>query len=464
MLEVETEWAGLSVARLARKKEEDGECWAADTLYFLLTSASSALAYAHSLHIPHSHICPTNLFQDLNDPSFFRLDGFAYGLGIEVLVEQSPDYFSPQRKQCYLSKKLEPDSQLAYTWDPYKDDVYALGLIVARLLNCSDKELSSDLGAALDSLNIPANLKTLLLNTLAQDEISRPSAQILAQQSLIAQDRYLVDTANAYAQMSSDEHLRYALWCVCHTSQPVRSETKSRKKILLGGERVSGCLRCGTKFDFGYFLHCRKHLVCLDHAQREREKPCLWQVCWQCEEPKYTDLSFSLVENDVDKAMVFSRDSEPIFEPLVKTTAEELLRNLCHWCGGPLQVDWLYAPHNLAPAFLCSKNCQSFKDLTCSEDQSCLVCSASINLLFIQQYAGLPTPSLALYANPKDFCNLCRLRPRSFTLDCSCELCDQCMKENYQSSSMVYFPCVRCGMKLQVAEHGDILRRLALLD
>lgn len=462
MLEIETEWAGISVAELARKKQADGECWTADTLYSLLTSISSALAYAHSLHIPHSHICPTNLFQDLNDPSVFRLDGFSYGLGIEVLVEQSPDYFSPQRKQFYVSKNLEPDSQVTDIWNPYADDIYALGLIIARLLDCSDKDFSS-LGAALESLGIPANLQSLLLNTLAQDETSRPSAYLLAQQSLLAQDHYLVNTANAYAQMSSDEHLRYAIWCLCHTSMPVRGEARSRKKIMLGGEKVPGCLRCGVKSDFGYFLHCRKHWVCLDHVQRERVKPCLWQVCWQCEEPKYTELFFSLVENDVDKSVVFSKESEPIFEPLLKVTSKELLKNQCHWCHGPLQVDWSYVPHNFAPAFLCSKNCEEFQSLTCSEDGSCLICSAPINLLFIQQCEELPSPVLALYARGKDFCNMCRLRPHSFKLSC-CALCDTCMKENYQSSSTVCFPCVLCGMKLQVAEHGDILRRLALLD
>ena len=458
LLEVETEWGGDSVAELAKRKQEAGECWADDTLHFLLTTMSHALAYAHSMHIPHSHLCPTNLFQDPNDPYLFRLDDFAYGLERELLQMQSTEYFSPQRQEYFLRKFVDSQSQLEGTWDPYKDDVYALGLILVGLASSnSDGKTETML------TSLPIGLQPLVTSMLAHAEADRPSALVLAQQAQLAQDRYLLDTANNSVQVSSEEHIRSAVWCLCRISRPVLAHcvTKARKIVSLSGvKREWCCLKCEVECEFGYVLHCRKHVVCLDHAQSKRQKPCLWQLCWVCGEPDYKELPMSMIKNTVDKAVVFKRVGDA-FVTVGRTTIDELLRGNCHWCKSPLLEDSLYVPHNSVPAFLCSQNCPVLQG---SKDDSCSVCSAPANQFSLQQVLSLPNPSAILFTDRKGICGLCRYRNTSIQFECNCQVCEQCLRENYQCISATHFPCIRCGMMLQVAEYSQLLRRLALID
>lgn len=304
-------------------------------------------------------------------------------------------------------------------------------------------------------MSIPTDLQPLLTAMLAPAEADRPTAQMLAQQAQQAQDRYLLDIANNSAQVSSDEHIRSAVWCLCRISRPVFAlcVSKARKKVQLGGiKRECCCSKCGVECEFGYTLHCKKHVVCLDHAQIQRRKPCLWQLCLTCREPEYIQLPMSLFKNEVDTAVMFLRVKDS-FETLGRETAEELLKNCCHWCHGPLQRDWLYVPHNSAPAFVCSKQCPVL-----AGTDICPVCSTSVNQLFIQQVSTLPDSSIILYTDSNGMCGLCRLRSRSVKFDCGCQLCEQCLKKNYQSNSATHFPCIRCGMMLQIAEYSQFLR------
>ena len=446
VLEVESDWAGLCLEEIHRKNKKKGENWSQESMYVLLTSLLSVLSFSHSQSIPHSNLSLTNIFQDENE--IFRVTDFSYSLSPEILPEPHVSFFSPQRKAVYLAGIMRGGEE--GKWDPYKDDVYAVGRVMMELVR-GEASIPTDSG-----------LHPLISSMLSPEEAQRPSAQSLLPLVQLAKDQHLLSAANEYISFNDDTHFQYALWYLWNISTPIQVHITLQPRTTEEVIEENVCLKCGVTCDFGYILHCRRHVVCLDHAEKPHSEPCLYPICWVCEQPRLVCVVPELLyTNGVDVNVNFGVMGNGGYFTVGREVAAELGRGKCHWCNRELQGEWKYVPHGGRPAFVCSAGCSQF-NVTISQgvDPICPLCSSPIPRVSIHSQATLSSSFLSL---PEGHCTLCRLRPTQIFFYCECGICEKCFKDNYQSISKTYFACVRCGLRLQVEEYRTLLRRLELI-
>jgi len=117
---------------VVKMKQRAGQFFEEAEIVEMLRQVCSALCYAKEKKIAHRDIKPANIFVAGNN--YYKVGDF--GSALQVVSSRdmkhtmvgTPLYFSPQLAAGYMSVLATGDSQVEY--DPFKADVYALGITV----------------------------------------------------------------------------------------------------------------------------------------------------------------------------------------------------------------------------------------------------------------------------------------------------------------------------------------------
>lgn len=110
-----------------------GQYWSERELIEILEQLASALAYAQSMGISHRDIKPPNIF--ISPQSVFKLGDFGSSkmnlASMTQTIQGTPFYLSPELRRYFTA--VLSGSQQTQSYDPFKSDVYSLGLTVLQM-------------------------------------------------------------------------------------------------------------------------------------------------------------------------------------------------------------------------------------------------------------------------------------------------------------------------------------------
>lgn len=136
---------------------------------------SDALAAAHDQGVVHRDVKPANVMLTAKAPGLKLLD---FGIAKAVLADQAAMTMTATGAMVGTPAYMGPE-----LWDGTVEataaaDVYAIGVSAVRMLTGSIPTLGSGAGA-LDEVELPDSLRSLLWLALATDPEDRPSASVL---------------------------------------------------------------------------------------------------------------------------------------------------------------------------------------------------------------------------------------------------------------------------------------------
>jgi serine/threonine-protein kinase len=145
----------------------------------LLEQLVSALAFAQENGVCHRDIKPSNLF--LTEAGLYKVGDFGCAKAFDnsalgYTMAGTPLYLSPILRKAFTQQLLGQEvGQVDH--NPYKSDVYSLGLTLVYLLSPSSKSIlgnQSELSKIIATLPIHPNFQTILRLMLEVDEVKRP--------------------------------------------------------------------------------------------------------------------------------------------------------------------------------------------------------------------------------------------------------------------------------------------------
>ena len=141
------------------RRMRTAERWSEGEILDILTKIVVALVYAQANGICHRDIKPQNVF--LRPPNEIKLGDFGSSTSFaradsvaSFSLQGSPFYLSPELKACYIHYLTHGVNSVRH--DPYKSDVYSLGVMVLLMVRLQTPLLLSNLG------NLRKNTETLL--------------------------------------------------------------------------------------------------------------------------------------------------------------------------------------------------------------------------------------------------------------------------------------------------------------
>ena len=516
-LATEMEWGGNDLEQITKTKSQKGEFWSVDDLLLLLKSITDALAYAQRMGICHRDIKPSNIFLPVNNT--FKIGDFGCAKSTDPGREMhsivgTPVFFSPELRGMMARREGEA------VYDPFKSDVYSLGLTVLYL---AKRGVGSMFGSGekvaemVDGLNFHPKLKETLNLMLSQSEtqrpdfvellpivnatyttvagaattelISKPPAKVSKNQLITPAQRPTPDfippskdRKECFACGRSFHPDPTAPWRAVHSSEFIDSlcseqcfaqqtfGTDSAEHGRSDGENARKCVQCNATPTEFYFLTCRKHVVCVSHVRdgEGHTAPFLFVVCKFCPRRKFTEICYGFkpfLENEIDKNVVFipiaGNFTEVEFIPVHKSTAKLTETAQCHFCASPVTANCCFVPHNELPAFACSQQCILRKFPFSKSRLTCPTCQQDISPLVIEAALLGLLQSLTCYQ--EDVCRICKVRKTTTVFQCGHGTCDRCFAEMWVPVEGAYFPCNRCGLAIEKEQYGDLFLNLSLI-
>jgi len=166
---------------VVKMKQRAGQFFEEAEIVEMLRQVCSALCYAKEKNIAHRDIKPANIF--VAGDNYYKVGDFGSALQVvssrdaKYTMVGTPLYLSPQLVAGYISVLATGDSQVEY--DPYKADVYALGITVLYMARGGNiNELlplhgKVDVIGAVWALSCSDWLKQLLTGMLQEQEGQR---------------------------------------------------------------------------------------------------------------------------------------------------------------------------------------------------------------------------------------------------------------------------------------------------
>lgn len=226
--------------REIRERKELNVLWEEADILEILTGLVSALSYAESKGICHRDIKPQNIF--LKDRTAKIGDfGSAAQIGDEKTmnsVSGSPVFFSPEMR-LILREQMQLEAGQR-TYDPFKSDIYSLGVTVLYMAMLRVPEELMELStlrdvttALISSLQEYPNLQELLPDMLSLDPEARPSFRDIERKlSRYDKDYYAsLQQSMAIEAVHGAETLRPC--CICKSPIFQRSWTRYVPQHLL---------------------------------------------------------------------------------------------------------------------------------------------------------------------------------------------------------------------------------------
>lgn len=178
VLDVDLEWCGKDLECLTHNQYREG--WDEAAVGQVLFQVTSALSYAQQAEVCHRDIKPSNLF--LSEDGWVKIGDFGcakktFDSGMMGhTMAGTPLFLSPVLRQAFtmqlLGQQVGP-----VTHDPYKSDVYSLGLSLVYLLKPSSMSIlgnQTELSNTISGLSIHPTFRTILSSMLDVNEPTRP--------------------------------------------------------------------------------------------------------------------------------------------------------------------------------------------------------------------------------------------------------------------------------------------------
>lgn len=173
------EWLDNDLERETEEMRRKGERWGEKDAVRLLWEMTEVLAQAQKKQICHRDIKPTNLFRNAHTGGFKIADfGSAKSTLMASLAHSlagTPQFLSPELRSAYV-QYLTTQVCPTIPYNPYKSDVFALGLTVVYILK---PELSGRLQedafvkSCVRGMAISEDLKEVLMDMLQENEAER---------------------------------------------------------------------------------------------------------------------------------------------------------------------------------------------------------------------------------------------------------------------------------------------------
>lgn len=174
------EWLDGDLEKETEEMRRRGERWGENDAVRLLWEITEVMAKAEGLEICHRDIKPTNLFKNPTAGGFKIADfGSAKTASMATLshtLAGTPQFLSPELRAAYaeyLSTQICPNAM----YNPYKSDVYSLGLTVAYMLKpeiCGHLQNDKYVKTAIGEMDVSGELKGILLVMIEGEERFRP--------------------------------------------------------------------------------------------------------------------------------------------------------------------------------------------------------------------------------------------------------------------------------------------------
>ena len=497
ILETELEWGGTDLEDVTALKSRQKTSWSQIECGQLLESMVSALVYAQKLGICHRDIKPMNIFQN-PATSEYKLGDFGCAKSANDLaachsIAGTPLFLSPLLRTAYFAQ-ISGREDPTVTHDPYKSDVYSLGLTIVYLLKGKamdyfnrPEETLSEIG----KLEVGNGLKEVLKAMLEPKEEQRPSfiqvEEMWKQLKTVPIERPVTgelqrkkpSRLKRVSMSERKECLACSQFFDLGAGEAWRTSIRSKAGDDFCSERCWNrqielevplnleCVECKMADEGLYFLHCGVHFVCVSHHQNSPLKPTatLRQVCPQCPPPTITEKRFAVLslytyDSLVSFMKIQKKDgSAQGYYPLHRRIVETWEAKVCHFCGGSLGEFFIYLPHNDVPAFCCRPECLQQHIQPNEENGFCTLCQALIPLKRIKLISN---PLKSLVWKSEDLCDLCRISPVITRFLCNDGLCAYCFRASYHCTGP-YFSCACCGLVVHQDDYRELLKDLNLL-
>lgn len=498
-LETELEWGGMDLEKVTALKAKRKTPWTGNEWATVFESMISALAFAQRLGICHRDIKPMNIFQ--TETGCYKLGDFGCAKSAEDLnsihtITGTPLFLSPKLRQAYSGQisGIREEDQVEH--DPYKSDVYSLGLtglylLKGRMLEYFGKP--EEVAREVKKLEAEEWQRTVLQAMLEVEEDRRPNFLTLEELWTRLKRPEAPSNSMGLQPKKTSRLKRVSLYetrsCLsCNDSFLFNQDDKWRttapaiEATNFCSERCwtiqsqldvpidMHCRECGLADEALYFLHCGLHLVCISHHGPEeslRREPLMRKVCPDCPQPQVSSQmvcgrTFYTTTNCPAHFLKVSQEDQVAYLPVSRDIVDILTRAECHFCKGELQEKgWSYLPHNGIAAFICSRNCFN-SNVFRSDEQSCYcqVCRTAIPTERVEMLGRLEA---TFVWTSEDLCSFCRFRPAIILFMCNQRLCLPCLCATY-CSVQAYFSCPCCGLAILQADYFDLLRELKLLS
>jgi len=497
-LETELEWGGVDLEEITGLKAKRKTPWTVPECTTALGSMISALAFAQRLGICHRDVKPMNIFQ--TESGSYKLGDFGCAKSAEDLhsshsIAGTPMFLSPTLRLAYSGQIAGVEEKDRVEHDPYKSDVYSLGLTGLYLLKGRMMEYfgrPEEVTREVKKLETEEWLRTVLQAMLEVQEVRRPNFLTLEELWTRLRAPAVQPSSDLALQPKKPSRLkRVSLYenrnCLSCSTFFLFNPDDMWRRTTLATEASNfcsehcwtlqsrldvpidmRCRECGLADEALYFLHCGVHFVCISHhniKENVRQQPLMRQVCPDCPLPQISSLQvrgltfYTTADCPAQFLRVSQKDS--VVYLFISREIVDILGNAkCHFCMGELQEEeWRYLSHNELAAFICSKDC-FFGNVVRSQEQSfCQECQVAIPA---KRAEVLHTLETSFNWTSEDLCSFCRLRPASIHFMCNQSLCYPCLQATYRSKQMFFF-CPCCGLAILQADYFDLLREIKVI-
>lgn len=509
---VDSEWSRDDLENVIEQRE-----WTQDECWNLLCYLTTALAAAQRLGIAHGSLQPASIWR--TEEGLYKLADFQCPnspcKGEELYERNEPFYLSPELRNAYARFLLgEEVAEIAY--NPYKSDVYSLGLIIVSLLEptsltrfCNPTALQ----VAISTLQIHPDFQRVLLHLLEFESCNRPDwleLELFLQQmqensqkeeeevainriklvrnaideeesasiTQVIEQKMCLSCSQAFS-LNKSEPWRLDFLGSAHShsltnycSLPCFQRTHSQGPVPVPKENSVHVNVSATR----QFYNCFRHMAILPKPALI-VSPTVLAPCPECKAGEILltvvePLKIAVVRNSLYPTLLFvqqkiysrnSRLSIRYFRSVTSSFLDVLQRSECHLCKAQLQPQaWICFFHSHRAELVCSSACL----LQGLQGEVCPACAEPVGKLD----AGEITQERAeknvgrVVALSGDHCSLCLLSPGNWTLLCGCQFCLECLQIIPNYADMSEFSCPRCGVILQKDDNKELLDMLVKGD
>ena len=219
------EMMSMDVTAEIERRAGYGEYWSEKELLEILEQLVSALAYAQSMGISHRDIKPQNIL--ISPQNVFKLGDFGSSkmnvASTTQTIQGTPLYLSPELRQS-LTAVLK-GSQHVQSYDPFKSDVYSLGMTVLQMAMLQ-RGAGLDVQAAVRDMG-QCCFKEVLLGMTQVDPAQRWSFEDVL--------KYIKTCLNPVSGQQSINEAKESVICCEHCEEPI---------VVLDGSIVAYHLEC----------------------------------------------------------------------------------------------------------------------------------------------------------------------------------------------------------------------------
>ena len=133
--------AGGDLEKLITARKGKGQVWTQEEILACLDQLITGFVYLQNNGVAHRDVKPQNIFVE-NDTEIYKIGDLGSSImvtGEDFSIVGTLSYLSPKVRQGFIHNNYGPTRVIH---DPYKSDVYSLGLILLYMAGKQDEELN----------------------------------------------------------------------------------------------------------------------------------------------------------------------------------------------------------------------------------------------------------------------------------------------------------------------------------